>query len=50
MSAFELLQRIRSLDPGSPLPWTKIREEICDEYTQASMADRVILLHTYKTL
>src|ERR1700722_2836907 len=50
MSAAELLQRIRSLDRGSPLPWTKIREEIRDEYKQASRADREILLATYKAV
>jgi hypothetical protein len=50
MSAAELLQRIRSLDHDSPLPWTKIREEIRDEYKQASTADREILLAAYKAV
>jgi hypothetical protein len=50
MSAAELVQRIRSLELGSPLPWTKIREEIHDEYKQASTADREILLATYKAV
>jgi hypothetical protein len=50
MSAAELLQRIQSLNAGSPLPWTKIREEISDEYEQASPADRVTLLNIYKVV
>ena len=32
------------------MPWTKIREEIRDEYKQASRADRKILLATYKAV
>jgi hypothetical protein len=48
--SLELLQRVRSLDLGSPLPWTKIRDEIHDEYKQASTADRVILLDIYKAM
>ena len=50
MSATELIGRIRSLPVGERLEWSKIRDEIAEEYSKASESDRVSLLELFNVI
>jgi len=50
MSANELLERLKSAPPGSPLDWKQARDQITTEYGGASVTERVTLLQIYKVV
>lgn len=50
MSANELLERLKSASPGSPLDWKQARDQITSEYGGASATERVTLLQIYKIM
>jgi hypothetical protein len=50
MSASDILARLKALPVGEPINWTKIREEISDNYDGADSAERATLLQIFKVV